>query len=118
MESIKKISSIDCVSISITYENSIFASKENADNTVSNLYNKKSQNISTSLTLSWRRSLTYRNQSINLQSKLLNWFLYDRELRHERVKGKYEKSNSNSEAYSELYQTSKLGCFAEIVNGI
>ena len=32
------------------------------------------------LTLSWRRPLSYRNQSID-------WFLYDNVLRHERVKG-------------------------------
>ena len=37
------------------------------------------------LTLSWRRFPSYRNQSIDLQSKSVNWFLYDRELRHERV---------------------------------
>ena len=30
--------------------------------------------------------LSYRNQSINLQSKPIDWFLYDRELPHERVK--------------------------------
>ena len=34
------------------------------------------------LTLSWLRSLLYRDQSIDLHS----WFLYDRNLRHERVK--------------------------------
>ena len=38
------------------------------------------------LTLSWRRSLSYRNQSIDLQSKSIYWFLCDRGLRHERVK--------------------------------
>ena len=37
------------------------------------------------LTLSWRRSLSYRNQSIDLQSKSVDWFLYDRDLSHERV---------------------------------
>ena len=37
------------------------------------------------LTLSWRRSLSYRNQSIDLQSKSVNWFLYLRGLHHERV---------------------------------
>ena len=36
----------------------------------------------TELTLSWRRSLSYRNQSIDL---LRNKFLYDNGLRHERV---------------------------------
>ena len=29
------------------------------------------------LTLSWRRPLSYRNQSIDLQSKSMDWFLYD-----------------------------------------
>ena len=38
------------------------------------------------LTLSWRRLLSYRNQSIDLGSKSVNWFLYDNGLRHERVK--------------------------------
>ena len=28
------------------------------------------------LTLSWRRPLSYRNQSINLESKSIDWFLY------------------------------------------
>ena len=39
-----------------------------------------------SLTLSWRRSLSYRNQSIDLFCKSMDWFLYDRDLRYERVK--------------------------------
>ena len=39
-----------------------------------------------SLTLSWRRPLTYRNQSIDLWNKSMDWFLYDNGLRHERVK--------------------------------
>ena len=37
------------------------------------------------LTLSWRRSLSYRNQSIDLRSKSMEWFLYDNGLCHERV---------------------------------
>ena len=37
------------------------------------------------LTLSWRRFLSYRNQSTDLLSKSMDWFLYDRNLRHERV---------------------------------
>ena len=36
------------------------------------------------LTLSWRRQLSYRNQSIDLRSKSMDWFLYDSGLRHER----------------------------------
>ena len=39
--------------------------------------------------LSWWRSLSHKKQSINLQSKSVDWFLYDKELRHERVNGKH-----------------------------
>ena len=38
------------------------------------------------LTLSWRRSLSYRNQSIDLLCKTIDWFLNDRDFCHERVK--------------------------------
>ena len=38
-----------------------------------------------SLTLSWPGPLSYRNQSIDLQSKSMDWFLYDNGPRHERV---------------------------------
>ena len=41
---------------------------------------------SAQLTLSWRRSLSYRNQSLGLESKLIDWFLYNEDRRHERVK--------------------------------
>ena len=39
-----------------------------------------------SLTFSLWRLLSYRNQSIDLQSKSMDWFLYDNGLRHETVK--------------------------------
>ena len=51
------------------------------------------------LTLSWRRSLSYRNQSIDLLCKSMDWFLYDSVLRHERVKEEHK-------FYSELEQLS------------
>ena len=38
-----------------------------------------------SLTLSRRRPLSYRNQSIDLLRKSIDWFLYHNGLRHERV---------------------------------
>ena len=41
--------------------------------------------LSIYLTLSWRRPLSYRNQSIDLQSKSMDCFLYDNGLCHERV---------------------------------
>ena len=37
------------------------------------------------LTLSGRRSLWYRNQTVDLLCKSMDWFLYDRVLRPERV---------------------------------
>ena len=37
------------------------------------------------LTLSWRRPMSYRNQSIDLLRKSMDWFLYDIDLHHERV---------------------------------
>ena len=33
-----------------------------------------------------KKSLSYRNQSTDLQNKSMDWFLYDKDLRHERVK--------------------------------
>ena len=47
--------------------------------------NHYKKNLSFSLTLSWRRSLSYRNQSIDLLCKSMGWFLYDRDICHERV---------------------------------
>ena len=41
--------------------------------------------LNNSLTLSQRRPLSYRNQSIDLLRKSTDWFLYDNGLRHERI---------------------------------
>ena len=38
------------------------------------------------LTPSWWGPLSYKNQLIGLLSKSVDWFLYDRDLRHRRVK--------------------------------
>ena len=40
------------------------------------------------LTFSWWTPLSYRNQSIDLPSKSMDWFLYDNSFHHERVKTK------------------------------
>ena len=48
-------------------------------------FQKEYGNYGRLLTLSWRIALWYRNQSINLLCKLIDWFLYVRFLRHERV---------------------------------
>ena len=47
------------------------------------------------LTFSWRISLSYSNQSIDLHSKSMDCFLHDRELRHERVNALRAKQCSN-----------------------
>ena len=47
-----------------------------------------------SLTLSRRRPISYRNQSIDLLGKSMDWFLYDNRLCHEMVNKKiiYKRS--------------------------
>ena len=52
----------------------------------------KNRLISPILTLSWRRSPLYRNQTNDLQSKSMDRFLYDREPLHERVKHKISRT--------------------------
>ena len=42
--------------------------------------------IESPLTLSWRGPFSYRNQSIDLPRKSMDWFLYDNGSRHKRVK--------------------------------
>ena len=50
-------------------------------------------------------SLSYRNQSIDLLCKSMDWFLYVRDLRHESVNAIFDKlktqylANTNSDYY-------------------
>ena len=46
------------------------------------------------LTLSWRRPLPHRNQSIDLFCKSVDWFLHDNGPRQERVKTNFKKQKS------------------------
>ena len=41
--------------------------------------------LSRNLTFLWRRFLSYRNQSTDLQSKSVDWFLNDKDVSNERV---------------------------------
>ena len=74
----------------------------------------------TLLTLLWQRSLSYRHRSINLQSKSMDWNLYDRDLRPERVKCLCWNFcdlfwwTRLAEVHSEPRQTSKMKIFCEI----
>ena len=49
------------------------------------------------LILSRRRPLSYRNQSIDLQSKSMDWFLYDNGLRLKRVNSLENSHQSTNE---------------------
>ena len=68
------------------------------------------------LNLSWWRSLLYRNQSIDLQNKSMDWFLQDKNLRHERANALLLaciQSNSNDcdkmiDIYESKYQRRML----------
>ena len=54
------------------------------------------------LTVSWRRSLSYRNQSTDLQSKPMDWFLYDKDLGHEWGNGNFQCISSITPSHSRL----------------
>ena len=60
-----------------------------------------------SLTLSQQRSLPYRNQCIDLQSKAMDWFLQGRSLRQERV-------NTFQANIPFLYRSSHQNCSVEV----
>ena len=57
------------------------------------------------LNLSWHRPISYRNQSINLWSKSMVWFLYDIGLRHESVK--IQKTFNSSSTFHKRKATRK-----------
>ena len=80
--------------ISVIYNTFIYAYMPHTYPTVNwDIILSQSRNISPwihasckALTLSWLRFLSYRNQSIDLFWKSMDWFLYTRDLRHERFK--------------------------------
>ena len=66
------------------------------------------------LTLLWRRPLSYRNQSIDLLCKSQDWFLYDRNLLLERVKGLFPDLKS----FLQIFKFADVVTFTkEILNG-
>ena len=74
------------------------------------------------LTLSWRRPIQYRNQSIDLRSKSVDWFLYVNGLRHERVKcvkefsRRFDLPNGKSIFLRVFARFVKVTYFAKIIN--
>ena len=65
-------------------------------------------------TLLWRRFLSYRNQSIDLQSISMDWFLYDRDFRHARVKIKRPRVGSGI-MYLEVEKLSKFLKHSDVI---
>ena len=59
------------------------------------------------LSLSWRMSLSYRHQSIDLQGKSMNRFLYNRDLRHERINVTFSIAVNFDNVISASYAHSK-----------
>ena len=51
-------------------------------------------------------AVMYRNQSIDLRSKSMDWFLYDNGLRHERVKNSCRRFQSNKPFHASLIMQS------------
>ena len=56
------------------------------------------------LTLSWWRQLSCRNQSIDLRSKSMDWFLYNNGLRHERVKENLKFAKYENFKYCNIFR--------------
>ena len=73
------------------------------------------------LTLSWRKPLWYRNQSIDLVLKSMDWFLYDNDLRHEKVKvvgvGEYQ-ANIIWSVWMKIFFFSKIWLLLEQTTNI
>ena len=63
------------------------------------------------LTFSWRRSLSYRTQSIDLPCKSMDWFLYGRDFRHESVKSHAHNSISQQRCSMKKPVVKNLGRF-------
>ena len=59
------------------------------------------------LALSRCRSLSYRNQCIDLQSKSMDGFLYDRDLRHGRIKQVLREKQQQKAHYAIILTTKK-----------
>ena len=75
---------------SLTINSSVFDSTMSVDwfnsfISFASFYTPWKQQKTRNLTLSWWRLLSYRNRSIDSVCKLMDWFLHDNGLRHERV---------------------------------
>ena len=55
---------------------------------------------SSRLPLSWLRSLSNRNQPINLLRKSMDWFLYERKLGHKSVKLQMFKGQTSQSKFN------------------
>ena len=69
------------------------------------------------LNLSWFRSLSCKNQSIDLHSKSKDWFLQHRDLSHERVKIKFINALTKAlkSPYRQISGTQFLSIFLNLL---
>ena len=66
------------------------------------------------LTLSWQRSLSYTNQSTDLQNKSMDWFLYDKDLRQDALAVFTEKYGCNGTNFVATVNSTNLKTEIEI----
>ena len=76
---------------------------------------KKIRMMRNLLTLSWQKPLSYRNKFVDLLYNSMVWFLYDRDLRHERV-NLFDTylSGTNLCKFSQSYSYSHTPLFAQV----
>ena len=79
---------------------------------VASIWSPKLVQMAEFVTFSWRRSLSYRNQFMDLLCKSIGWFLYDRGLRHE----KFNHLILLASFYS-LWKHEKTQSFSDILKG-
>ena len=73
------------ISFPILFQVGRFAGSDGVMMMINVFWNGWLKKINRALSISWWMSLSYRNQSIDLQNKSMEWFLYDRDVPHERV---------------------------------
>ena len=52
---------------------------------------------------SWQTSLSYRNQSIDLLSKSMGWFLYDKDVLHEGLRSMFPSQKTHCVNYARIW---------------
>ena len=67
------------------------------------------------LTVSWQRSLSYRNQSTDLHGKSMEWFLYVKDLLHENVNLSRIEEKTRNDFWNKFWLLKFSETFCEIL---